>query len=193
MQQKPKFWLSRLTAAARGQGFVGYQPACAYLLKSKQRCTPKTTASPVYATWLLAAGSCCVWTLTMFKDALCRRLVRRQLLWCSLMEFHILNELSCNGMQAAELRAAGQTAAALVCLQKLSALDPTHGPAWYGRAKLHASLRQWPDAAAAYEQAAKLQSEVSVLTRAVWVLMQCDKVPATPVCWSASAVYHAQR
>ena len=69
-------------------------------------------------------------------------------------------------MQAAELRAAGQTAAALVCLQRLVQFDPSHGPAWYGRAKLHASLRQWPDAAAAYERAAMLQGEVSLLARA---------------------------
>eukprot|EP00891_Asterochloris_glomerata_P004420 jgi/Astpho2/4420/fgenesh1_pg.00067_%23_28_t len=61
--------------------------------------------------------------------------------------------------RAAELRAAGQTAAALVCLQRLAQMDPNNGPAWYGRAKLHASLRQWPDAAAAYERAAKLQNE----------------------------------
>ena len=73
---------------------------------------------------------------------------------------------SCNAMQAAELRAAGQTAAALVCLQRLAQLDPDNGPAWYGRAKLHASLRQWPEAAAAYERAAKLQREVSLLAQA---------------------------
>lgn len=66
-------------------------------------------------------------------------------------------------MQAAELRAAGQTAAALVCLQRLAQMDLNNGPAWYGRAKLHASLRQWPDAAAAYERAAKLQNEVSLI------------------------------
>ena len=75
----------------------------------------------------------------------------------------LMKKPSSHAMQAAELRAAGQTAAALVCLQKLAQLDPNHGPAWYGRAKLHASLRQWPDAATAYERAAKLQREVSQL------------------------------
>ena len=69
-------------------------------------------------------------------------------------------------MQAAELRAADQTAAALVCLQRLVQVDPNHGPAWYGRAKLHASLRQWQDAATAYERAAKLHREVSLLAQA---------------------------
>ena len=98
-------------------------------------------------------------------------------------------------MQAAELRAAGQTAAALVCLQRLVELDPNHVPAWYGRAKLHASLRQWPDAAAAYERAAKLQREVSLLAQAdiFLVLMQCGKVALAPACWWVVAHLESQQ
>ncbi|BDA50658.1 probable mitochondrial inner membrane protein OXA1L [Coccomyxa sp. Obi] len=69
-------------------------------------------------------------------------------------------------VKAAEARAKGDVAAALALIQRVRSTNPAHAPAHFAAGQLHAELKQWPRAEAAYAAAAGLEADMAQRARA---------------------------
>lgn len=68
--------------------------------------------------------------------------------------------------QAADARANGDVAAALALVGRIRGADPTHPRAHFAAAQLHAELKQWPEAEAAYAATTASESDLAQRARA---------------------------